>query len=128
MDEENVSNKESVDQSPLKVTNHTNKWIIGFALLITGGVLLVRNLAGWQIDNWWFVLLIIPSIAAFATAWRRYNVNGSAQRSAIIRPIMIGIVFLLAAVFLLFNLDGKIILPVLLIVVGVIAFMSMMLR
>jgi hypothetical protein len=119
---------ESDGQSPLNITDRGSRWIVGLAILLMGGILLVQNLAGWQIDRWWFILLIIPSIGAFMTAWRRYHAFGKSQRSAVIRPVVIGLIFLIATVILLFNLSGQMILPLVLILVGLIAFVSVLLR
>ena len=119
---------ESNDQGPPNSTDRGSRWIIGLAILLMGGILLVQNLAGWQIDRWWFILLIIPSIGAFMTAWRRYQAFDKSRRSAVIRPTVIGFIFLIATVILLFNLSGQMILPLVLILVGLIAFVSILLR
>jgi hypothetical protein len=128
MDEEMDPSVESDGQSPLNITDRGSRWIIGLAILLIGGILLIQNLAGWQIDRWWFILLIIPSLGALMTAWRRYHAFGNSQRTAVIRPAAIGFLFLLATVILLFNLSGQMILPLVLILVGLIAFVSVLLR
>jgi hypothetical protein len=128
MDEEMGSNVESDGQSQPKIADREGRWIIGFAILLVGGILLVRNLVGWQIDRWWFILFLIPSIGAFTTAFRRYHASDKSQRSAVIRPVVIGLIFLLATVILLFNLSSQMILPLVLISVGLIAFVSILLR
>jgi hypothetical protein len=128
MGEESAPIEKTSDQRANKALDRGSRWIIGLAILLMGGILLVQNLAGWQIDRWWFILLIIPSIGAFMTAWRRYHAFGKSQRSAVIRPVVIGLIFLIATVILLFNLSGQMILPLVLILVGLIAFVSVLLR
>jgi hypothetical protein len=128
MGEESAPIEKTSDQRASKALDRGSRWIIGLAILLMGGILLVQNLAGWQIDRWWFILLIIPSIGAFMTAWRRYHAFGKSQRSAVIRPVVIGLIFLIATVILLFNLSGQMILPLVLILVGLIAFVSVLLR
>ncbi|OGO14800.1 MAG: hypothetical protein A2Z14_06120 [Chloroflexi bacterium RBG_16_48_8] len=97
MDGEFAPIEETSDRSPSKAQDDEHRWIIGFALFLLGGILLVQYLVGWRIDRWWFILLIIPSGGAFATAWRRYHALGKKQKSAVVRPVVIGLFFLLAA-------------------------------
>jgi hypothetical protein len=128
MEEELDPSLENDDQRPLNIRDRGSRWIIGLPILLVGGILLVQNLAGRQIDRWWFILLIIPSIGAFMTAWSRYRAFGRSQRNAVVRPVVIGLIFLLATVILLFDLSGQMILPLILILVGLIAFVSILLR
>jgi len=116
------------DQHPSKRVHDNNRWIIGLALMLIGGILLARNLAWGQMDRWWFILLIIPSIGAFTTAWRRYRTFGRTQRIIVIRPVILGFIFLLAAVIPLFDLRGEMVLPLLLITTGMVTFLMVWLR
>jgi hypothetical protein len=128
MDEEIVPSVESNRESPFNIGDRENRWIIGFALLLIGGILLIQNLFRWEIDQWWFILLMIPSMGAFITAWRRYRSFGKSQRSSILRQIVIGVFFLLMTVILFFHLGVQIILPLTLIMVGMIIFVSILLQ
>ncbi len=128
MNEENERSIKGTDQDHSKIVGRDNRWIVGFALMLTGGILLFRNLVEWQIDRWWFILFIVPSIGAFTTAWRRYKAASKPQRNAVIRPMVIGLAFLFAAIVLLFNLGGQTILPLSLILVGLIALAWILLR
>jgi hypothetical protein len=121
MNEEQQPYVEKESKPSVNAVHSGNRWIIGLALLLIGGILLIRNLVGVQIDQWWFILLIIPSIAAFTTSWRRYRSFGRSQRKVVVRPMLLGFIFLLAAVIPLFNLSGHIIFPLLLIMAGVVA-------
>jgi hypothetical protein len=128
MDREIEPGLDRGDQNISKVASNDHRWILGFALLVIGGILLVQNLVGWQIDHWWFILLIIPSIGSFATAYRRYHIPDKSQRSSVIRPIVIGMFFLLSAIVLSCNLGGQMILPLLFIFMGMIAFVWILSR
>ena len=116
------------DQHPSKRVHDNNRWIIGLALMLIGGIFLARNLAWGQMDRWWFILLIIPSIGAFTTAWRRYRTFGRTQRIIVIRPVILGFIFLLAAVIPLFDLRGEMVLPLLLITTGIVTLVMVWLR
>jgi hypothetical protein len=116
------------DQHPSKRESDNNRWIIGLALMLIGGIFLARNLGWGQVDRWWFILLILPSIGAFATAWRRFRSLGRTQRTIVIRPVILGFIFLLGVVIPLFDLRGEMILPLLLITTGMVTFVMVWLR
>ncbi len=110
--------QEGPNSTPSKEKSRGNNWIIGLTLLLGGGILLIQNLIGWQTDNWWFILLVVPALGAFATAWKRYRDFGRAQRKFILRPVIVGFLFLFLGTILLFDLEGSIILAILLVFVG----------
>ena len=126
MNEEEQTFVKNESQPSEKNVNSRNGWIIGLALLLIGGILIIRNLVGGQIDQWWFILFIIPSAAAFTTSWRRYRSFGRSQKWIVIRPMLLGFLFLLAAVIPLFALNGGIILPLLIIMAGMIALIMVL--
>lgn len=123
MDDELTPIDEIPDRSPSKSRRGQNNWIIGLALLVVGGILLVQNLVGLQLDRWWLILLIVPAIGAFATSWRRYQTFGGAERGTVIRPMIVGGILLLIIVILLFNIQGQMVLPILLVLAGIIGLL-----
>jgi hypothetical protein len=123
MDDELTPTKATTEQGPSKSRRGENNWIIGLALLIAGGILLVQNLVGWQLDYLWFILLIVPAIGAFVTAWRRYQTLGSVGRGSVIRPVIVGAILLLTIAILIFKLEGQIILSILLVLAGIIGLL-----
>lgn len=120
--------QERPDTPPSKARSKTNNWIIGLALLLGGGILLIQNLVGWRADNWWFILLLVPAVGAFATAWKRYRDFGRTQRNAVIRPVIVGVLFLVLGVGMFLNLKGPFILAMLLVFVGLTGLLWVFLR
>jgi hypothetical protein len=51
-----------------------NGWIVGLVLIALGGVFLLQN-AGVPVllGNWWALFILIPAVAAFASAWTLYQ-------------------------------------------------------
>lgn len=92
-------------------------WTGGLILIVIGGVVLLQNLTGIRLFNWWALFILIPAVGAFASAWSIYQKNGrltSSGRGSLIGGFVLAII---AAAFL-FNLDLGNFWPVLLILAG----------
>jgi hypothetical protein len=92
-------------------------WMGGLILIVIGGVVLLQNLTGIRLFNWWALFILIPAVGAFATAWNIYQKNGrltSSGRGSLIAGFVLAII---SAAFL-FNLDLRNVWPVLLILAG----------
>jgi hypothetical protein len=96
----------------------SGSWVVGAVLILVGIFLILDNLTGFTLENWWALFILIPALGAFGNAWRVYQQD---QRlSALARSSLISgfILTMVAAIFLL-NLNWTILGPVLLILAGV---------
>jgi hypothetical protein len=101
-------------------------WIGGLILILLGVIFLLQNLNLFYLANWWALFILIPAVAAFASAWNMYNLAG--RVNAAVRGSLIGgsVLTLIALVFL-FNLNWGIVFPLLLILGGVALLVSTLL-
>ena len=102
---------------------HTN-WIWGAVLIILGLVFLVQNLTGFRLDNWWALFILIPAVAAFANAWRAYQLNDRRINGQVTSSVVGGLFPLLVALIFLFDLDWGRIWPLFLILGGIALLLS----
>jgi hypothetical protein len=93
-------------------------WIAGGVLILIGVVFIVRNIAGFSLDNWWALFILIPAIGSLATSYQMYERHGRRFTGAARGPLLGGLFLLgLTAVFL-FKLDWGRIWPFILILAG----------
>jgi hypothetical protein len=105
-----------------------NRWIVGFSFLLMGVIFLVQNLTGWQMDDWWYLFLIVPAFASFITAWQRSKESEQIQSWRILRPLALGL-FLLAMMFvLIFNLGWFMIPAGLLLIAGILLIVGVFIK
>jgi hypothetical protein len=97
----------------------------GLVLILVGSVVLIVNLTGAHLQNWWALFILIPALSGFAHGWQRYQKHGRMTGSA--RGSIVGGLFFtfIAAVFLL-GLNWGTVWPVLLILFGIKALLSNM--
>ena len=93
-------------------------WILGLVLITVGAVFLLQN-AGLPVlvGNWWALFILIPAIAAFATAWTLYRQDGHFT-PRVTGLVTGGLVPLTIALIFLFNFNFGSAWPVLLVVLG----------
>ena len=92
--------------------------MIGAILILVGLFVMLDNLTGFTLKNWWALLILIPALGAFGNAWRAYQKDG--RISAPARGALIsGFILMMVTAFFLFELNWTILGPVLLILVGV---------
>jgi hypothetical protein len=93
-------------------------WVGGVILISLGILLLMQNLAGFYLNNWWALFILIPALGGLGAAWSNYQEAGGrltrAVRSALFGAV---ILFIVTAIFL-FNLEWFVFGPLLLILVG----------
>jgi peptidoglycan/LPS O-acetylase OafA/YrhL len=100
-------------------SDRTTTIALGGVLVILGIVLMVRNLTDFDFGNfnWWALFILIPAAGSLASAWRTYQNEGRLSEAAR-GPLVVGLMFLLAAAIFLFNLSWGTMWPVFLIIIG----------
>ena len=96
----------------------SGSWVAGAILILIGIFIMLDNLAGITLENWWALFIMIPALGAFGNAWRTYQNDGRLSGQARASLISGVILTMVTAVFLL-NLNWTILGPVLLILAGV---------
>lgn len=97
--------------------SYTPGWIGGAVLIILGIIFLIRNITGFELDNWWALFILIPAVLAFARVFTSYQSEGrltAEGRSSLIG----GLVLLFVASVFLLGLDWGVIWPVFIILGG----------
>jgi cation transport ATPase len=96
----------------------SGSWVAGAILILIGVFIMLDNLAGITLENWWALFIMIPALGAFGNAWRAYQNDGRLSGQARASLISGVILTMVTAVFLL-SLNWTILGPVLLILAGV---------
>ena len=96
----------------------SGSWVAGAVLILIGIFIMLDNLAGISLENWWALFIMIPALGAFGNAWRAYQNDGRLSGPARASLISGVILTMVTAVFLL-GLNWTILGPVLLILAGV---------
>ncbi len=73
--------------------NDAPPWVLGGVLIVIGVFLLLRNITGQDMGNWWALFILIPAIGSFAQAWRVYQATGQLNEG-VIGPAVGGVVLL----------------------------------
>jgi hypothetical protein len=95
----------------------SGSWVAGAILILIGIFIMLDNLAGFTLENWWALFIMIPALGAFGNAWRAYQNDGRLSRQARASLVSGVILTMVTAVFLL-GLNWTILGPVLLILAG----------
>jgi fatty acid desaturase len=123
---EDVDRLKEVESSGPKRRGRGSGWVAGIGLILVGVVLLLANLTGFGLDNWWALFILIPAFGALGNAYRIRQQEGRFTREArgsVIGALILGFV---ASVFLL-NLDFGDVWPVFLILAGLGALLNALL-
>ena len=107
-------------------SGRSSSWVLGAVLVLVGISLMVENLSGFTLENWWALFILLPALGAFGNAWRAYKRDeriSTQTRASLISGFLLTMV---AAIFLL-NLNWNILAPVLLILAGVGLLVNMLL-
>ncbi len=99
-------------------------WIAGAVLIVVGIVFIVRTVAGFSLENWWALFILIPAIGSLWTAGALFMKNNRHFTAASRGPLIGGMVLLVVTTVFLLNLDWGRIWPVFLIVIGVGSLLS----
>lgn len=106
--------------------------IVGLVLIALGGIFLLQTLGLFGtspvLRNWWALFILIPIAGVLGNLWRTYQANGGAFVSSMIGQLIVLLVMSMLFVILLFNLDWSRLWPVFLIVAGLGALASALVR
>jgi hypothetical protein len=97
---------------------HSGGWIGGTMLIGLGLILLLQNLTGFSLRNWWALFILLPAAGAFTAAWSNYQEAGRVT-SAVRASIFGGSILILVSATFLFGLNWAIVGPLLLLAAGV---------
>jgi uncharacterized integral membrane protein len=94
-------------------------WWGGAILILLGIVFLLQNFGALALNNWWALFILIPAIGAFGAAWRSFQAAGGRLTAPARGSLIGGLVMAAISFAFLFNLDGRVFWPVLVILGGV---------
>ncbi len=106
------------EQTTKPSTDNGMPWLGGAVLILVGVVVLLRQVSGFRLDNWWALFILIPAVGSLSTAWRAYQNTGRSFTAAVRGPLIGGLVMLLVAVIFLFNLNWALFFPAILVLTG----------
>ncbi len=108
--------------------NRGGAWIGGAVLILLGVVFLLQNMGMPFFDNWWALFILIPAVGAFGAAWNAYNRNAGQITGTVIGSIVTGLVLIGLVVTFLFDLNWNQVGPIALILLGIGALASALVR
>lgn len=113
----------NVDETGKESGGLNMAWIPGLIFIGVGTVLLLNNLTGFELDNWWALFILIPALGSLGNFAREYRVNGRMNKEA--RGSLIGgLILLLVTATFLFGWSWGVIWPFFLIIAGLGALLS----
>ncbi len=103
-------------------------WIVGAVLIVVGIVLLLQNFGFTALTNWWALFILIPGVGSFGTAWAIYRNQGGQFTTAMLGPILIGLILIGVSFAFLFEVtvNWNLLFPIILILVGIGALLGSM--
>ena len=93
----------------------SNDWF-GIALVAVGLLFLVQNYLGYELRYWWALLILIPAVGSFGTAYSLWRGHGSPTATA--SAFTMGILFTAIALIFLLGLPWARVWPVFIILAG----------
>ncbi len=100
--------------------SHFGGALAGGAVLVGLGVLLLfQNFSSVTIDRYWALLILIPAVGAFISAWAAFRRAGNRLTAWARGSLFTGIILSLLTIIIFFDLDWQLFGPVLLILAGV---------
>ena len=113
-----MSDPQKTDDQGKPASGKTPAWVFGGVLVLVGIVFVVRNITGFELQNWWALFILIPAFGSLATAYSMYRRNGDRLTAASRGPLIGGLVLLALVVIFLLGIDFAVAWPILLIVAG----------
>jgi hypothetical protein len=108
--------------------NRGGAWVGGVVLILLGIVFLLQNMGMPVFENWWALFILIPAVGAFSTAWTAYTRNDGQITGAVIGSLVTGIILTGLVFTFLFNFDLSRVGPIALILLGIGALASAVLK
>ncbi len=76
-------------------------WVVGGVLIVLGVFFIIQHVAGFTLNNWWALFILIPAIGSLVTSFQMYLKNGRRFTAASRGPLIGGLLLVaLSAVFL----------------------------
>jgi hypothetical protein len=101
-----------------RTRRHSGGWAGGVILIGLGLLLLLQNLGGLQLENWWALFILIPAIGGLGAAWSNYQEAGGRMTRHVRSSLFGSLILILVTAIFLFSLDWLIFGPLLLILGG----------
>lgn len=115
----NDSLPETPEQNDKPRSPRYSGWVLGAILIGVGLLLMLQNLGGFSLENWWALFILIPAIGAFSRAWSGYQDAGGRLTSRVRSALFGGLILVLVTAMFLLNLNWVIFGPLVLILAGV---------
>lgn len=95
---------------------YDNNWAIGIALILLGGLFMLDsfNVLNINLTNWWAIFILVPGLSMVANGVRTYRETNSIESRG-----LWGVLMIVFAIALFFDLSWNLIFPIGLIGVGV---------
>lgn len=98
---------------------HSGGWVGGAILIALGIFLLLQNLTGFTLNNWWALFILIPAVGALAKAWESYQDAGGRLTAEARSSLFGGGILILVAAIFLFGLSWSLFGPLLMVLAGI---------
>lgn len=121
-----------MDDSQTPITTQPERddkgpWIFGGILIVIGVFLLLQNLTGLNLGNWWALFILIPAAGSLISAWKLYEAHGTID-ATVRGPLIGGVILLFVFAMFFFGFNWSLFWPVLLILAGIGALVGVFAR
>lgn len=91
--------------------SNNDNWAVGIALILVGGLFMLDTLGilDIRLTNWWAIFILIPGLSMALRGWRHYQVDPSRHHR---NTSFWGLVLIILAVSLFFNIAWSLIFPI----------------
>lgn len=106
---ENQFNNQDQDIHPRQP--ESDNWAVGIALILVGGLFMLdtMGIVNIRLTNWWAIFILIPGLSMALRGWRRYQMEPSQQHR---NTSFWGLVLIILAISLFFNIAWSLIFPI----------------
>ena len=102
-----------------RASRSAGTWVGGAVLIALGIILMLQNLAIFDLENWWALFILLPAVGAFGNAWNAYRNAGGYLNAQARGSLAGGVLLTMVAAVFLFQLDWTMLGPVILILAGI---------
>lgn len=109
--------EQKLHEPTLRDSSRRGGWIGGAMLVTLGLILLLQNLTGFTLHNWWALFILLPAVGAFTAAESNFRKAGH-MTPEVRASFFGGFILCLVAASFLFRLDWALVGPGLIILTG----------
>lgn len=117
--------KSKTKQATTRVTRHYNRGLVpGITLIVLGALFFLQSYSSFQLNNWWALIFLVPTVGAWNGAYTTYKRAGVVNHQ-VWASFVAGLVPATLAIIFLNDLDWGKVWPIFIILFGLAAINPM---